>query len=248
VFVAASTRCFSDLPFAEALHQLAELEYDKIEIWMDEKGEHLKPSVVAADPELFFTRYREETRLGPVAICFGSDVVVSEFTAICKLAKQMRITQITVPASPLGTPFNAEIDRLKELLRIASQDAIRISIPTRTGDLTEDPRTAVELCQATPSLGLTLDPSHYICGPHRAENHDAVYPYVYHTHLRDTLPDQLQVRVGLGECDYSRLVSQLNRCKYGRALSVEIYPELLESLDQRPIELRKLRLLLESLL
>lgn len=248
MFVAASTRCFSDLPFAEAVHQLADLEYDKIEIWMDERGDHLKPSVVSGDPDKFFTQYRELTRMSPVAFCFGSEITPAEFTVICKLAKQMRITQVTVPASPLGTPFNAEIDRLKELLRIASQDAIRVSIPTRTGDLTEDPRTAVELCQATPGLGLTLDPSYYICGPYKHENHDAVYPYVYHTHLRDTSPDKVQVRVGLGEVDYSRLVSQLNRFKYGRALSVVVYPEMLEEIEQRPIELRKLRLLLESLL
>jgi sugar phosphate isomerase/epimerase len=66
-------------------------------------------------------------------------------------------------------------------------------------------------------------------------------------HLRDTTPEQVQVRIGLGEIDYSRLISQLNRHKYARALSVDLFPELLPE-NQRPIELRKMRLLLESLL
>ena len=247
MFVSASTRCFSDKPFDEALRQIVDLEYDKVEIWMSEESEHLKPSTVAADPEKCFAGYREVTRLSPVAFCFGTEVTPKQFEAFCKLAKQMRITQITVPASPLGTPFNAEIDRLKELLVISSQDGIRLSIPTRTGDLTEDPRTAVELCQATPGLGLTLDPSYYLCGPHRNAGFDQVYPYAYHTHLRDTSETQIQVKVGLGEVDYSRLISQLNRSRYGRALSVDLFPEMIET-DQRPIEMRKLRLLLESLL
>lgn len=247
MFVAASTRCFSDKPFDEALRQIVDLEYDKVEIWMSEESEHLKPSTVLDNPDQFFARYRETTRLSPVAFCFGTEVSPEDFATICKLAKQMRITQITVPASPLGTPFNAEIDRLKELLVISSQDGIRLSIPTRTGDLTEDPRTAVELCQATPGLGLTLDPSYYLCGPHRNAGFDQVYPYTYHTHLRDTSETQLQVKVGLGEVDYSRLISQLNRSRYNRALSVDLFHELIEE-NQRAIEMRKLRLLLESLL
>ena len=247
MFVAASTRCFRDVGFFEACHLLTDLEYDKVEIWFDEAGEHLKPSVVAADPEKFHTRYREETRLSPVAFHLGSDVDSTMFVGLSKLAKQMRITQITVPASPLGTPYNAEIDRLKALLLVASQDGIRVSIATKTGTLTEDPRTAVELCQATPGLGLTLDPSYYICGPHRNASIDQLFPYVYHVLLRDTTPEQIQVRIGLGEVDYSRLISQLNRSKYNRALSVDLFPELVDSV-QRPIELRKMRLLLESLL
>jgi sugar phosphate isomerase/epimerase len=136
---------------------------------------------------------------------------------------------------------------LKEFLRIGSQDGIRISITTKSGQLTEDPRTAVELCQATPGLGLTLDPSYYICGPHREASYDQIFPYVYHMHLRDTTPEQIQVRIGLGEVDYSRIISQLNRYKYARALSVDLFPEMLPD-NQRPIELRKMRLLLESLL
>jgi len=247
VFVAASTSCFSDVTFSEACHLLTDLEYDKIEIWLDESGNHLKPSVVTGDPEAFAALYRETTRLTPVAFCLGNDLSLDAFSKLSKLAKQMRVTQITLPASPMGTPFNSEIDRLKEFIAISSQDGIRLSITTKTGLLTADPHTAVELCQATPGLGLTLDPSYYICGPHRGVGYDQVFPYVYHVHLRDTTPDQIQVRIGLGEIDYSRLISQLNRVKYTRALSVNLYPELIEP-DQRPIELRKMRLLMESLL
>ena len=53
--------------------------------------------------------------------------------------------------------------------------------------------------------------------------------------------------VGLGEVDYSRMISQLHRFNYNRTLSVEILPELLGD-SERALELRKIRMLLETLL
>jgi sugar phosphate isomerase/epimerase len=74
-----------------------------------------------------------------------------------------------------------------------------------------------------------------------------VFPFVYHVHLRDTAADTLQVQVGLGEIDYSRLITQLQRQNYVRALSVEMLPAQM-ALETRPLELRKMRMLLETLL
>ena len=247
MFVAASTHCFGDRTFADACHQIADLEFDKVELWLSEQSEHLKPSHAAADPDRFITQFRETTRLAPVALDLAEDVPPDTFTGLAKAAKLLRVTQISVPASPLGTPFNTEVDRLRELLVIASRDGVRLSIKTVTGRLTEDPHTAIELCQAVRGLGLTLDPSHYIAGPNRGKPFDQVYPYVYHVHLRDTTPEQLQVQVGLGEIDYSRTIHQLRREGYQRSLTVDLHPELVGNLD-RALELRKLRMLLESLL
>ena len=105
--------------------------------------------------------------------------------------------------------------------------------------MTQDPATAVVLCDNVKGLGLTLDPSHYICGPHSGESYDQVFPYVYHVRLRDTSKDQLQVRVGQGLIEYGKLISQLARVRYDRALSVDILP--VEGVDQFA-EMRKMRL------
>jgi len=247
VFVAASTRCFSDLDFEEACEQITELQYDKVEICLNEETDHLKPSRVLADPDAFCVRYRDMTRLTPIAMSIENNIALEDFQVLVRVAQQFRMTQITIPASPLGTPFNAEIDRLRAFQQVASEDGIRVSIKTKTGRLTEDPHTAVELCQASPGLGLTLDPSYYICGSSSEPAFDQVFPHVFHVHLRDTSPDELQVRIGLGQVDHSRLISQLERQGYIGALSVELYPELLGDID-RAVEMRKMRLLLESLL
>jgi hypothetical protein len=51
----------------------------------------------------------------------------------------------------------------------------------------------------------------------------------------------------LGELDYTRLINQLTRRSYNRALSIEILPTA-ENVGERPLELRKLRMLLDTLL
>ncbi len=247
MLVAASTRCFSDLPVNQACFHIDDMGYDKVELWFDEQSSHLKPSELIKDPDRFCARYREITRLTPISFCLENELSAADFTVVAKVAKQLRVPQITVPSAKLGTPFNSEVDRLRELTKIGVQDGVVVSFKTKTGHLSEDPRTAVELCQAAPGLGITLDPSCYVCGPHKSASHDPVYPYVYHVHLRDSTNEQFQVPVGLGELDYARMISQLERTNYTRTLSVEIYPELMDTAG-RGVEMRKVRLLLESLL
>lgn len=247
MYVAASTRCFSELTLSEACNQISELGYDKVELWMSEEGNHLKPSEVAADPERTVAQFREASRLTPIAVSIQNDVSPALLEGVTKFAKILRIAQVTIPASPLGAPFNTEIDRLREFQKTSARDGIRLSLKTETGYLTEDPHTAVELCQAVRGLGLTLDPSHYVYGVNRGKSFDQVFPYVYHVHLRDSTATALQVPTGLGEIDYNRLIAQLRRQDYNQMLSVELIPDLTDP-ESRALEMRKLHLLLESLL
>jgi len=71
--------------------------------------------------------------------------------------------------------------------------------------------------------------------------------YVVHVQLRDTSKTALQVRVGQGEVEYGRLITQLGKHKYNRALCVDIV-DIPDSGVDHMAEMRKLRLLLESLL
>lgn len=247
MFIAASSRCFCELKFEEACRHIVDLEYDRIDIWLDEASDHLKPSEVAGDPEAFVVRYRDVSRLTPVAFTLGHDIDNETMKGLCATAKLLRTTQISLPASPLGTPFNSEIDRLKQFVAIGNEAGIRIAIHTKAGQLTEDPHTAVELCQSVRGLGLALDPSYYICGPYSSQSWDQVFPYVYHTLLRDSTDKEIQVQVGLGTVDYARIIQLLEREGYNRALSVDLDRAQLDD-EMRALEMRKLRLLLETLL
>jgi len=249
VFVAATSRCFLDMPLESALLQLVELEYAAVEIMLHETEGHLKPSEVLADPEKAVALCRQTHRLSPVALSVDIEAPEPEyyrqFAACCRLAKAIKVVTVTVRSAELGTPFNAEIERLRKLTALASQDGVRVGMLTEVGRMTETPETAVVICDSVKGLGITLDPSHYMFGPHAGVPYENVMKYVYHVRLRDTSRDQLQVRVGQGEIEYGRLINQLHKVHYDRALCVDIQP--MPDVDQLT-EMRKMRLLLESLL
>jgi sugar phosphate isomerase/epimerase len=251
VIVAATTRCFSDLPLDAALQRLVDLEYTCVEITIHEADGHLKPSEVAANLDAAVRACRQTHRLTPIAFSVDIDLpdndrrYYEQFAACCKLAKASKVVTVTVRSAELGTPYNAEVERLRTMVAIASLDGVRIGLQSEIGRMTQDPATAAVLCDNVKGLGVTLDPSHYVCGPLQGDSYDQVFPHVYHVRLRDTSKDKLQVRVGQGLIEYGKLISQLARVRYDRALSVDILP--VEGVDQFA-EMRKMRLLLESLL
>src|SRR5437764_4743612 len=132
---------------------------------------------------------------------------------------------------------------------VARAEGGSLAVETRIGTLTEDPGAAVELCRKVPGLGLALDPSHYLVGPFHSQQLDALFPYVQHVRLRDSSgkANQLQVRIGQGEVEYGRIVTQLARYNYQRTLSVDIH-DLPEPPYPMLPEVRKLKYLLESLI
>lgn len=248
VFVAASSRCFSNLPLDQALRQLVDLEYSYVELMVHEADGHLKPSQVALRLEEAIAQCRQTHRLTPVALSVETAAPQAEayrqFAACCKLAKAIKVVTISVRCAELGTPFNAEVERLRELVAIAALDGCRVGLLTEAGRMTEDPDTAAVLCDQVKGLGITLDPSHYLCHPRGPVRFEQLMKYVYHVRLRDSSQEQFQVRVGQGQIDYSRLINQLNKAHYDRALCVDIQP--MPGVDQLA-ELRKIRLLLETL-
>jgi sugar phosphate isomerase/epimerase len=257
VFVACNTLCFSREPLESALRHIAELEFDKIELAIVEGSTHLRPSEVAENPEAAIHRLRRGPSLTPTALGLdfgaGADLanpaIRKRFEAMCRLAKPLTVAVLSIPAAPLGTPFDDEVKRLTSLASFAMREGLVLTLETHSETLTADPAQAVALCKAVPGLGLTLDPSHYIQGPNQGADYDAVFPYVQNVHLRDTGkgPSEFQVRVGQGEIEYGRIVNQLVRHGYDRALTVSILDQPDNPFDVE-VEVRKLKLLLESLI
>ncbi|MFN9719937.1 MAG: sugar phosphate isomerase/epimerase family protein [Planctomycetota bacterium] len=245
--IAASTRSLWDLAFPAACLQIQELGFDKVEIWLNEDFDQLKPSQVARDPETAAGLMREASRLTGAAVFLESEVDLPTFAGVVRFAKFLRIAQLTILASPKGTPFNTEIDRLRERNAACQQEGIRLSILTKSGTLADDPHTAVELCQSVKGLGITLDPSYFICRPNGPIDFEVVFPYVLHLHLRDTSPKELQVLGGLGEVDFNKIVNSLRNQNFARSMSIDLLPHTMEGED-RLREMRKLRLLMVSLL
>lgn len=253
MYVACSTLCFARHPLERALRRIAEMEFNKVDVAVDERGPHLRPSEVAADVAAAAQRVRIGPSLSPAAISAeidapGSAEYSRQFRAVCHLARLCNVPAVTVAAAPSGPDVIAEVRRLQGLARVAESEGVLLLVETRAGTLTEFPDAAVELCRRVPGLGLTLDPSHYLAGPNQGASFEPVYPYVRHVRLRDTGldPEHFQVRVGQGEVEYGRIVTQLARHGYDRLLTVDIrdIPDAPYSMEQ---EVRKLKYLLESL-
>lgn len=251
MFVTASTECFPDRSNEAILELLIDLGFTSVELALNESapGGWMKPSEVLADTDTAIKRCGSTARMDIAALSVQSDAhgaaLLDEFEAICKLAKALKVVTLVVPSSPLGTPFNEEIEKLKKMVALAALEGSVVALKTQLDCMTQDLETAAVFCNHVKGLGLALDPSCYTTGPHKGKAIDKLLPFVRHTHLRDSTKDEFQVRVGQGEVDYGKLITQLQRVKYRRALSIHMTP--MEDLEHPP-EVRKLRLLLDSLL
>lgn len=254
MFVACSTLCFASLPFDRALRMIGELEFSKVDVAIHENGSHLRPSEVADDVTRAAQMIRVGPKLAPGAFSVDIDApdeqeYIRQLKAVCQLARLSSVAVLSIPAGPAGKGLDAEVQRLANIARVTQTEGIVLTVETRMGTVTETPEAAVELCERVPGLGITLDPSHFIAGPHKGKSYNQIYPYVRNVHLRDTGrgPDQFQVRVGQGEIEYGRIISQLARFHYDRLLTVQIH-DVADAPFQMEHEVRKLKFLLESLI
>ena len=255
MFVACNTLCFSKEPLEQALRHIADLEFRRIDLALVEGGTHLHPSAVAENMELSLGRLRDGPSItaSALGVDFGPDLdgptYRRRFEAACRLAKTQTVAVVTIPAAPLNTPFDDEVKRLTGLAGYAMREGLVLALMTDGATLTADPAAAAALCRTVPGLSLTLDPSHYIQGPLAGGNYDEVFPFVQNVLLRDTgkKPGEFQVRVGQGQIEYGRIVNLLERNGYDRALTVSIL-DAIESPFDIEVEVRKLKLLLESLI
>ena len=249
MFVAATTQCFPDRPLDSAIEKLADLEFSHIEIGIHENSDHIKPSDVKSDMAKCYDRINSTHRLTVTGLSLQIEDEGEEyydtFTKCCELAKLSKIVTLTVPSSEHGTPFNEEVERYKRLVKIAEQHGVRVAMRSKVGHISADPDTVSVICGHVKGLGLSLDPSHYHYGqPPETATYEKLMGYVHNVYLRDSTPDNLQVRVGQGIIEYGKLINLLRKVRYDRALCVDIQPD--PELDHDG-ELRKLRLLLESL-
>lgn len=250
MFVAATTQCFPHMSLSDAIEKLADLEFSHIEIGIHEDSNHLKPSQVVENLPQAYDICNATRRLTVVGFSLeidgeGEDYYQT-FQSCCELAKQSKIVTLTVPSGEHGTPFNEEVERYKKLVSIAEQHGVRVAMRSQVGHLSADPDTVSVICGHVKGLGLAIDPSQYHFGNPNPPNIDKLMGYVHNVYLRDSTPEQIQVRVGQGIVDYGKLINQLRKVGYNRALCVDIRPDNDPEIDHDG-ELRKLRLLLESL-
>lgn len=250
MYVACSSLCFCRYSLQDALYAISELHFQKVDLALHESGPHLKPSEVAAD----VNRAAQLLRKANVAYAAfhveidapSADDYRETLRAVCKLGRVLAVPVVNIPAAPLGTDMSVEVARLSALNRVAEAEGVMLTVETHSQTVTADCATAAELCRQVPGLGLTLDPSHYLVGTQPTDEYDNLISFVRHVRLRDTAPSRLQVKVGQGQLEYGKIISQLSREHYQRALTVDIHDTPEPGYPMEP-EVRKLKYLLESM-
>jgi sugar phosphate isomerase/epimerase len=249
--IACSTLCFTRDPLVPALRMIADMEFSKVDLAIGDGSPHISTDAVIHHQPLVINELKQGPTLAIAALTLrtakkGEDLLRC-VESVAHLAKQIAAPVLVLEADSDQTPFDAEVERLKHLVGIAARHGVTATVTTRTGTLTQHPEVAIELCEQVPGLALTLDPSHYVCGPHQNKCYDDVFPYVAHTHLRDTgrRIDQLQIKVGRGEIEYGKIINSLCRFAYNGSLTVAMEDQSAVDMDVL-LESRKLRLLLES--
>ncbi len=249
MIVAASTACFPDLSFEEAVEKIADLEYSSIEIAIHEDLNHLKPSQVMENLDRATLTCNSIRRLNLTgySLRFGveGEEFFEQFTKCCQLAKNTKVVTLTVDSGVQGTPFNEEVERFKRLAQIAEQHGVRVAMRSQHGHLSGDVDQVSVICGHVKGVGLALDPSQYHFETERPGNYEKLLQFVHNVYLRDSNTKEIQVRVGQGIIDFGKLINLLQQLRYQRALVVEILPK--PDVDHMG-EMRKMRLLLESLL
>jgi sugar phosphate isomerase/epimerase len=250
VYVACSSLCFSRYSLSDALYAISELNFHKVDLALHDDGPHLRPADVRADVNRVANMLRKaNVAFAAFHVQIGStepDEHKETLRAVCRLGRVLAVPVVNIPAAPIGSDLATEVSRLTHLNRVAEGEGVILTVETHSQSLTAEPSAAVELCRKVPGLGLTLDPSHYHVGAQPLPDYDELFPFVRHVRLRDTAPDRLQVRVGQGQIEYGRIISQLSRERYERALAVDIHDNPAPDFPMDP-EVRKLKFLLESM-
>jgi sugar phosphate isomerase/epimerase len=252
VYVACSTLCFAGHPLDSALRTIREMNFAKVDLAIQEDGPHVKPSDLMGDLTKILQKLKAANL--PIAafnVRFAQPDGIEtrkQLRGVCRLARLLSVPLASVPAPRPDCDMEVDVARLQNWVEIATAEGIILTVETSATTITADPAATVELCKRVPGLGLTLDPSHYVAHPSGPVNYDSLYPYVRHVRLRDSAakPDAYQVPVGQGDLEYGKIITQLDRFRYDRALSVDV-----RSMPNAPYpvepEVRKLKYLLESL-
>ncbi len=239
--VACSTLCLFKQPTEKALHAIAELGYQWVDLSCLNWARHVNLPKLMEDFETEARRVEKalaENNLRVANLTFDAvdldryPEYEKQFQAVVKLAVRLKARLVNLMAAGPKVDRQDYVDKLKKLQAIAAAGGVLLTLETHSNQITERPVDALMLCRDVPGLGLTLDPSHYYAGVNQGGNFDALLPYVQGTGFRagGTNLAQIQLSWGEGPIDFATIVKKLEAVGY-KGFYVAEYLEGLNQLD-----------------
>ncbi len=109
---------------------------------------------------------------------------------------------------------------LKELLPIANDNGIALTIEPHVHSYLESPSLVLELLAQVP-VKLTLDYAHFVALGYRQEEIDELAKYATHVHLRQARAGFLQAKLEQGTINFPAVLAKLKEHNYKGYLSIE---------------------------
>lgn len=238
---------FPLLSFERSLQAIALLEIPRFDVGAHEGGSHIQPSDVEANPAAvadrikqaaeqagleasdFFPTFGHGFRDRPVNSPSAETRArnVTRFRAIVECAVRVGAKGITLlpgvvwPELGRERSFQLSVAALRELLPIAGDRGLRLSVEAHMESVAESPRAAAHLCDELRDLRLTLDYSHFLALGYSPSDVHHLLPYAGHFHARQAAPGRLQASARDGTLDFPDLVSRLKSQGYAGDVCIE---------------------------
>jgi sugar phosphate isomerase/epimerase len=238
---------FPLLSFADAAKVIAVLGIPKLDVGAHEGASHIQPSLVEAQPREqaeairravgeaglgvsdFFPTFGHGFRDRPVNTADRAEREANRrrFRAIVEVGNVIGARGVTLLPGVIWDDLGRErshelsIAELRQLVPIAHDAGLRLSVECHLESVAESPATAAALVEAVPGLQLTLDYSHFVAGGYAPEDVHPLVPLAGHFHARQARNGDLQANHADGTLDFDDIVGRLKRAGYAGDLCVE---------------------------
>lgn len=229
--VACSSLCFSQQSFERACSHMARMGFKSVDVAVLQNWAHFSPDELANDLDAHVKSAREAmAAAGLTAAALNASAGASDrktetkrFKAICEFANALEAPIICYGAPLRIIEYEKTLARYGPLLETAQKAGAALAVEAHARTLLEMPEDAAKFCADLEGMRLTLDPSHMWAGENQGAPFDQLYPYVSHTHWRDSgdVWEQCQVPVREGVVDFASVLKSLYETGYRGAYSVE---------------------------
>ncbi len=238
---------FPLLSFADAARLIALIGVSNLDVGAHEGGCHIQPSQVEADPRAaiesirravgeaglgvsdFFPTFGHGFRDRPVNTLDAREreANLRRFRAIVEVSRGIGAKGITLLPGVIWDDvgpersFERSIDELRQLVPIAHDAGLRLSVECHLESVAEPPARALELVQSVPGLSLTLDYSHFIANGYQPEDVHPLVPHAGHFHARQARDGFLQASHRDGTLNFGDIIRRLKETGYSGDVCLE---------------------------
>jgi sugar phosphate isomerase/epimerase len=250
--IGCCTFIFGGLDLAESFRLCRVLGFRHVDVSAADIGPkaHVDQQEAAARPEECARRVRElaaqnelepeELFLCPVFVD-GKRVEVShpdaavrarlldQFRGLCAFAHAAGFRSIMgVPGTPQRDTDPAQAwsnatGTLREMIRIASDQGVRLNVEPHTGSLIERPEAALRMAGEVPGLTFTLDYAHFVSKGIPQEQAYPLHAHTTHMHARQATGGRGGCAVEEGTINFRDIIRELTAARWDGVIAMEYF-------------------------